>query len=604
VSISEQAPTLPLRGPISTESTRAHLLDPIVLRYAEEIRTAIGTLGLGELSITDLYRLIAPPPDLNFGDLAFGCFTLAKALKKAPPQIAAQLAAALETSALGKVTATGPYVNIKLVTSAIGPILQSIFQGGFFEQQKISGAGNTMIEYSQPNTHKELHVGHMRNICLGQALVHTLRYCQVPVISASFPGDMGTHVAKCLWYYKNFNQEPAPKTNKGAWLGSLYTKASLKFEDEAETPAGKENQAAVSQILKELEQQQGHYFDLWKETRSWSIELMQQVYEWANVKFDRVYWESEVDSSSLELVRKYREQGLLKESEGALGVDLSEEKLGFCLLIKSDGNGLYATKDIMLAQRKFEDFKLSKSVYVVDLRQTFHFQQIFASLKHLGFARAADCYHLPYNFVELPDGAMSSRRGNIVPLELLTERMEATIQERYLNQYSGDWSDTEIKDTAYKIAGGAIKFGMNSVDPATKIIFDLEAWLRLDGESGPYVQYTNARIKSVIRKSNVDPSKSQPNWELLAEPLEHELALKLSQFNAIVLSVAETFKTSFLCGYLGEVCRIYNRYYAKVEINSAASPELVLARLGLCQATSMVLEKGLSLLGIAAPARM
>jgi arginyl-tRNA synthetase len=238
------------------------------------------------------------------------------------------------------------------------------------------------------------------------------------------------------------------------------------------------------------------------------------------------------------------------------------------------------------------------------MRQTFHFQQIFASLKRIGFAHANDCYHLPYNFVELPDGAMSSRKGNIVPLEVLTEKMEQTIRERYLEQYRGDWSDEEIRLTAYQIAAGAIKFGMNAVDPGTKIVFDLEAWLRLDGESGPYVQYTNARIHSVLRKSNILVKELSPNWALLNDEIERELTLKLSQFNATAIGVAETFKTSLLCAYLADVCRIYNRLYAKLDILSADSPELVKARLGLCAATSRVLEKGLGLLGIPAPARM
>jgi arginyl-tRNA synthetase len=602
--MNQQADTLALRGPLGSETSRVHLADPVALRYSREIARALTACEFPGLELPEIYRLVAPPPDKNFGDLAFGCFSLAKSLKKAPPQIANQLAAALADSELGSVKAMGPYVNIVIKPEALTETLVSILSGSAFEAPKVTGAQRSMIEYSQPNTHKDLHVGHMRNMCLGQALVHTLRYCGLPVIAASFPGDMGTHVAKCLWYYKNHNSEPEPATNQGSWLGGLYTKASLKFEDEAEGPNGKANQQAVSQILKELETQSGPYFELWKKTRLWSIELMDRVYKWAGVQFDKIYWESEVDSASLDLVREYHSRGLLQDSDGAIGVDLSAEKLGFCLLIKSDGNGLYATKDLLLAQKKFEDFSLSKSVYIVDMRQTFHFQQIFASLKRIGFAHANDCYHLPYNFVELPDGAMSSRKGNIVPLEVLTEKMEQTIRERYLEQYRGDWSDEEIRLTAYQIAAGAIKFGMNAVDPGTKIVFDLEAWLRLDGESGPYVQYTNARIHSVLRKSNILVKELSPNWALLNDEIERELTLKLSQFNATAIGVAETFKTSLLCAYLADVCRIYNRLYAKLDILSADSPELVKARLGLCAATSRVLEKGLGLLGIPAPARM
>ena len=232
------------------------------------------------------------------------------------------------------------------------------------------------------------------------------------------------------------------------------------------------NRKELTEILKQIEKGEGQYFELWKQTKDWSVELMQEVYDWAKVSFDTWYWESDVDSSSVDLVKKYYEKGLFVKDDGAIGIDLSDDKLGFCLLLKSDGTGLYATKDLELARRKFEDQHVDHSVYVVDNRQALHFKQVFKTLEKMGFEKAKDCYHLQYEMVELPDGAMSSRKGNIVPIQSLIDQMVAKIENTYLEKYKGAWSQEEIDKTANMIASGAIKFGMNRIDPNKKIVFD------------------------------------------------------------------------------------------------------------------------------------
>ena len=175
-----------------------------------------------------------------------------------------------------------------------------------------------LIEYSQPNTHKELHVGHMRNLCFGHSLTLLFQYCGCPVVSCTFPGDVGTHVAKCLWYLKHYNQDPIPETNRGEWLGKLYTKAHKKLEDEKGDPREESNRKQITEILKQIEQKQGDFFELWKETRQWSIELMEDIYKWAGVSFDKWYWESDVDSDSVKLVKKLLNEGQLVEDQGLL----------------------------------------------------------------------------------------------------------------------------------------------------------------------------------------------------------------------------------------------------------------------------------------------
>jgi arginyl-tRNA synthetase len=552
-----------------------------------------------------LKNQIQEAPQIQMGQYAFGVFPLAKTLKKAPPMIAKELEALLHNTpdpAFKSIKAMGPYLNFAFTSSFLfDHVVLAQTQGPFFQQRLIPNSLKTMVEYSQPNTHKVLHVGHMRNLCLGNALVRLMRYAGVDVTAVTYPGDMGTHVAKTLWYMKYHCQEQAPADEPGAWLGELYTLATHKLEDEKGSALEDKNREQLTAILKQLENKQGEFFDLWVQTRQWSLDLMNKAYTWADVEFDRWFFESEFDAPSLKLMREYQAQGILKEDQGAVGMDLSEDKLGFCLLIKSDGTGLYATKDIALAKKKFEEFKIEQNIYVVDNRQARHFQQVFKVLEKIGFKEAKNCYHLQYDVVELPDGAMSSRKGNIVPLMSLIEAMEKTITERYLERYRGVWSDEEIIQTAHMVAGGAIKYGMIRIDNNRKIVFDQDEWLKLDGDTGPYLQYVHARIQSILTKI---PPQAKADANLLTHEIEEKLLVKLSVFNEVVVQAVRGLKTVGLCSYLFELGKLFNQFYAECPIAKADSLELQAARLELSKATALTLKKGLELIGISAPMKM
>lgn len=591
------------------ETVRKHLTSMVA--------PALKALG-SSLTEEEIYKIWSEPPNKDLAHLCFGCFIPSKALKKAPPMIAGELKSYLEQNynlseqGIASVEAVGPYLNFKfkpefLFEKTITPILN----GELFKQKISDSTQKIMIEYSQPNTHKELHVGHMRNLCLGNAIVRLLRRAHGKdlVISSTFPGDVGTHVAKCLWYLKKYipNEEfQSMRTHpqKGEWLGRLYSAGNLKLEDEEKNPELYEkNKAELTAILKQLEAHQGEYYDLWKETREWSIELMQKVYNWADVEFDKWYWESEVDADSIKTVKKYYAEGKLQESQGAIGLDFSEEKLGFCMLLKTDGTGLYATKDIELARRKFEDYKIDQSIYVVDMRQALHFAQVFKALQYLGFEQAKNCVHLQYNFVELPDGAMSSRKGNIVPLMELVQKMKSHVKENYLNRYAGEWSEEDVETVSDQVAQGAIKYGMLKQDTNKKIVFDMNEWLKLDGESGPFIQYSAARIKSIVRKIGEDHS-TKFNPETLVHPAEISLMQQLMGYNIQVLNAADGFKPAALCAYLYDLAKKFNSFYHDCSIQNAETPELKKARLGLAQATGLALKEGLALLGIPTPEKM
>jgi arginyl-tRNA synthetase len=603
--------TRPLEGPLSSEKSKLLLHDPLTRSVASAVYDAVlklfstlGIVAVESITLPLIYRSIVPPPNPTLGDMAVPCFLVSKSIKKSPAQAAELLAQILEGSAIGSFKNTGPYLNVRIAeTSLHEHALHAVLSQKLFERPLTENPPVTMFEFSQPNTHKELHVGHMRNICLGDALARCARYIGIPVVTATFPGDVGTHVARCLWYLKYRNKESIPENNKGAWLGTMYSKGTAQLESEENTPADAENKAALTAILKQLEEKQGEFFDLWKTTREWSLELLNTAYTWAKVSFDRWYWESEFDSPSVSLVKDLYSQGKLIKSEGAIGVDLTAKKLGFCMLLKSDGNGLYATKDFLLAQKKFADFKLDKSIYLVDARQSFHFQQVFAALDAYGFEHAHDCYHLAYNYVELPDGPMSSRKGNIIPLTLLIDRMEQTITERYLSRYTETWTAEEVRHTAQLVGQAAIKFGMNQMEPNTKIVFDMEKWLRLDGDSGPYIQYTCARIRSILRKTSAT-SMDTFDATLLTTSREREIINALGQFNDVVVRVVETLKTNLLTDYLTTLARLFNAYYAQEKIASDDTIALSNARIALSKAIDIALTKGLSLLGIDTPERM
>lgn len=579
-----------------------NILEQIATEISKALKSSFQEV---EMTKEQIYGLISIAPNMKMGHFAFPCFPLAKATKSAPNIISGKLATEIQSSGIiSEAKGVGPYLNFIVNPEYLGKeITDEIISGKFFEKELVSERPKTMIEYSQPNTHKELHVGHMRNLCLGNALVRIKKYADQEVIAVTYPGDSGTHVAKCLWYLKYHNKDAIPETNKGAWLGSIYTKANLLLEDELGTDKEATNREQLTSILKELESQKGEYFDLWKETRGWSLEMMKETYKWADVEFDRWFFESEVDSPSLELAKKLYNEGKLVKSEGAIGMNLEDDKLGFCILIKTDGTGLYATKDVALAVKKFEEFGVENNIYIVDTRQAFHFNQVFKVLEKIGFEQAKNCYHLQYNFVELPDGAMSSRKGNIVPLNDLIHQMEAHIKKEYLEKYSDDWTAEEIQNTASMIAKGAINYGMTRFDNNRKIIFDMKEWLKLDGETGPYLQYVYARINSLCEKLSYSKNLNA-DFSLLKKDSEIALLIKLSAFNDIVVQCHEKNSATSLCSYLYELGKLYNSFYADSPIAKAESEELKNARLLLSKSVSLVMKQGLQLLGIEAPQRM
>ncbi|MGA1191736.1 MAG: arginine--tRNA ligase [Bdellovibrionota bacterium] len=554
------------------------------------------------LSSDEIEKALEVPPSQELGHYALPCFILSKHLKVKPVDVAARLMEVLAANEIvERIEQKGPYLNFFLSSKYLGERILTPYVSKEIPGTIPGPFQRCMVEYSQPNTHKELHVGHMRTACLGNAVCKILSAAGHDVVSATYPGDVGTHVAKCLWYLKKFQPELAPGEDRGTWLGRMYSTANNLLEDQKGTPQEEENRKELTAILKELHTGSGEYYDLWRETREWSLELMQRAYDWLDISFDRWFFESEVDEPSLAYARELYEQGVLVEDDGAIGMDLSEDGLGFCLLIKSDGNGLYSTKDVLLAKRKFEEFGIERNIYVVDVRQSFHFQQVFKVLERVGYEHAKDCYHLPYGYVELPDGAMSSRKGNIIPLVALIENMESTIKEKYLTRYE-ELSSEKKNEIARVIANGAIKYGMLKFDNNKSIVFEMDEWLKVEGDTGPYIQYAAARINSIFKK--VGEVSAAPEYEKLCAEQEVAVVLKLSAFKEVVALSADQLKASPLCAYLFDLSKLFNSFYAASRIGDEPDEGLKAARVELCRSVYVALEQGLALLGIEIPEKM
>ena len=584
------------------------------------------------LDVDAIAALLAPPPKPELGEFAFPCFRLAKPLKSAPPKIAAELAAKLQASAddlIAEVTPAGPYLNLRLHGAAAGKILLPAWARG--EVPSYAGSDQkVMVEYSQPNTHKEFHVGHMRNLCLGDSIVRMLRATGNEVVATNYLGDVGTHVAKCMWGLEALDPGEPPATGKGEWLGKLYARASMQLEDWEEAgKAGDEAAAAqfqaararMSEILHGIEKRDPVFLDAWLKTRQWSLDEFDEIYAWAGVHFDRVFYESEVDEPGLKLVDEFLAKGVFVESQGAVGIENPEIKhMPFFMLRKSDGTGLYATKDLALARMKFEEFGVDRSIYVVDARQSDHFRQVFLTLKKMGFEQAERCEHVAYEMVELPDGAMASRKGNVITFRALREQLAAALDRDFFHQHrdsgagSGGRPDAEVDEVIHEVSLGAIKYGMLARDNNQKIVFDLDEWTKvIGGDGGPSLQYVTARSGSLLRKAadkglTIRPEVLAGEAELAAnsysELPERALIQALVGLPGTVAAAANSLRPSMLCSTLYSLAKAYNHFQQTCNVIHQEDQGVVESRLLLVQATRGALSWGLSLLGIPAPAWM
>jgi len=559
-----------------------HSLKKIKIHIAKKVNKALGDNFIRA-------SLLVYPPNPELGDLSLPCFGLVKNKKQSPAETAASLVGKIKTDKIIKtVKAAGPYINFNVEESYLaGEVIGEIDKKNKkFGENKNGQRKKVMIEYSQPNTHKEYHVGHLRNLCYGDAVNRMLAANGVKAIPVSYVNDFGIHVAKTIWAYKKFFKDKKLPENKGAFLGEVYTRSVAEIEKD---PLAKD---IVSLVMKKIESRKGEEYKLWEKTRQWSIKQFNEVYEALGVKFFHTFYESEFIDQGREMVAELYAKHFLTKSEGAIIADLDKYDLDALLFIRGDGTTMYPVADLPMAIEKFKRYKLDKSIYVVDVRQSLYFKQLFKVLELLGHKK--EIMHLGYEFVKLPEGMMSSRTGNVITYDDLNNQLQAKAETETKKRHQ-DWPEAKIKKTAAKLARGVIKFEMIKVGADQIINFDINKALRFDGFTAGYLQYTYARNQSIMRKAKDKEEKI--NFSSLTNKLEHRIIMKLAAYPEAIARAGVGYDPSVIARYLFELAQLNNDYYHQVPVLKANEEERRV-RLALLKSVNQIIANGLNLLGI------
>ena len=473
-----------------------------------------------------------------------------------------------------------------------------------------------MVEYAQPNTHHSFHIGHARNTILGEVLARLVGFAGFETIRATYPGDMGLSVMTAVWAYDKFykGQEPDGVHERGRWQVKIYAEATAKLEPkEDETPEEKVQREAYDaerrEMLRKWEADDPYVHEMWLLTREWSLEEFRDILRLLNVKMDVWFYESEANKLGKEIVDELIAKGIADDErpDGPVIVKI-DEKLGLAkekyrtmVILRSDGTSLYSTKDLALAKQKFEQYHVDRSIYVVDFRQSLHFQQVFKILELWGFPQASKCYHLSYGYVTLPEGAMSSRKGRVILFKDVydeaVKRVLALETER-----SGNVPENERLQIAEQIGLGALVYSMLAVDNNKDIVFDINEALSFDGRTGPYIQNAHVRANSILKKANVSTSDLQPatfNFELSKH--EIELIEQISRFPNAVQQAANEYRPLVMAAYAYDLANAFHSFYHAVPVLQSESEEIRNARLRLVAAAKQTLANALHLLDIQAP---
>lgn len=505
-----------------------------------------------------------------------------------------------------KVEAVNGYLNLYFDPAVYAKrvIDTAIEQGSAFGRAPSRGE-RVMVEFSQPNTHKAFHVGHLRSAILGDGISRLLTFAGFDVIRANYPGDIGLHVIKWLWCYMNFHAGEKPARNITRWMGDIYAEATRRLEDNPNL----ENE--IRALYARWDQRDPEVVNLWAETRQWSLNGFNEIYAQLDIPFDRYYFNSDEEQNGKKLVEMLLEKGIAQDErpEGAVVVKLDEllglknEKFRVLVVLRSDGTALYSTEDLSLAKHKFTDYPdLAKSYYVVDVRQSLHFQQVFKTLELAGYPWAERCQHIPYELVTLPGNVvMASREGVVVLLEDLikeaTERAYEVVKEK-----NPDLSEERKRNIAHAVGIGAIKYPMLARENTKMVTFDWESALDFNGQAAPYIQYAYVRGGSILRKGGFEPGESiAPSMALSAAELE--LIDQVARFPNEVLRAAADLRPLWMATYAYDLARAFNDFYTQCPVLQAEEPVRSF-RLRLVMATRQALANSLALLGITAPQAM
>lgn len=566
--------------------------------------------------------LIQPTKKEFEGFYTFVTFPYSKSLRKSPIEIGQNIGQYLvdKSGVVSRFNVVQGFLNLSIADSAWVQVLNDINEDAQFGFAPSNGQ-SVMVEFSSPNTNKPLHLGHLRNNFLGDSVSKILKANGYDVIKACLVNDRGIHICKSMLAYMKFgnNETPESANLKGDHLiGKYYVLFDKAFKAEiAELVAqGMKEEEAEKQapILKEAqglllkwEQNDTEIIDLWKKMNGWVYAGFAQTYNSIGVSFDKTYYESNTYLLGKDVV----DEGLandvfFKKPDGSVWIDLTEDGLDQKLVLRSDGTSVYMTQDLGTTDLKFNDFHNNKSIWVVGNEQDYHFNVLFAIMKRLGRAYADGCYHLSYGMVDLPSGKMKSREGTVVDADDLIQEMidTAEARTRELGKIN-DFGSEEAKQLYHTLAMGALKYYLLKVDPKKRMTFNPEESIDFQGHTGPFVQYTHARLCSVLAKATqLSIDASQPVNVNELKPIEQEMIFKLSEFPMRVEDAAREFSPSLIALYIFELAKTFNKLYDELSILKESDVNIQQSRVVIAKAVADVIKKGLGLLGITAPQKM
>jgi arginyl-tRNA synthetase len=580
-------------------------------RFAQLAVQALNQVLEKPIQTTDLET----PPDPKMGDFAFPCFRLAKEFRKAPPQVAQQIVADLQAKnavpAGLTVTATGPYVNFMTpAAEALKALLKDILADSGLGNygQLPQGRGSWVLEYSSPNVAKPLNIYHLRTTALGATLDRVGRYRGYNVVSINHLGDWGKQYGMLTVAFRLYGKTPQSDLTMRD-LVDMYVKVNAEAE---KNPALEEE---AKQAFLKLEQGDPDITALWQKCVDISIREFNRIYKRLDIHFDHIWGESYYKDQLAPLLQDLRQRGLLIESEGAWIVPVTDEdgkELPPCILQKSDGATIYATRDVAAAIYRQEKFHFDRMTYIVGGEQKLHFKQVFGVLRKMEMKWVDRCEHVPTGLYRFKDAKMSTRKGNFVTLEevlaLAKERVAELMKERQAQ--NPNIAPVAISDEITEaIAMGAVVFHDLHTDPARDVEFDIERVVDFEGETGPYLQYAHTRCLSILRKAQETSQLNGPvafSENLISHLTKTEELLLVKTLGQFPLHLERTLtfgKASQLAHYLIDVTRAFGAFYRECQVLGNA-PELTQARLMLVDATRRILGRGLHLLGIPLPERM
>lgn len=571
-------------------------------------------------------QLQLQPTNIEFeGSHTLVCFPLTKISKKNPEETARVVGEYLQTHSglVSKFNVVKGFLNLSISDSVWVKVFEAIYSDVSFGIAKQLGK-EIMVEYSSPNTNKPLHLGHLRNNFLGYSVAEIYKALGYTVHKVQIINDRGIHICKSMAAWKLFGKGETPESSglKGDKLvGKYYVEFDRAYKGQCKELEAQgvvkeeaEKQAPIMklavQMLQQWEQKDKEILTLWNNMNGWVYAGFDTTYKRMGVDFEKLYYESNTYLLGKKEVLRGVEQGVFfKKEDGSVWVDLTTEGLDQKVLLRSDGTSVYMTQDIGTAILRFRDFpKIEGQVYTVGNEQEYHFKVLFLILGKLGYEWAKKCYHLSYGMVDLPTGKMKSREGTVVDADELMDEMveEAAKQTRELGKID-EMTEQEVNELAEMIGLGALKFFLLKVDPKKRMMFDPAESIQLQGHTGPFIQYTHARIKSILRKAeslNINPEVGDLKNLKSLEPSEREVIFKINQYTNKLQEAAREYSPAIVANYAYELAKEYNQFYQTIPIFNESDPAKLKFRIAFSQVTANTIQRAMALLGIRVPDKM